>query len=103
MKKKIEPVKIEPTTIELAIAAHVYADGFTTVEHNLNMLLEKIKKDLGNAALTVRDIKQAIADWLIKGYAVIKDGCLRINRCGRVHIETLAEVATDSAPAPLSA
>ena len=93
--------KIEPNEIELAVAAHIFMDGFTSVQHRLSALLEKIKNELNNHALTTRDIKQAIADWLVEGYALIKNGCLEITRAGRKHIASLAEVAT--APAPLTA
>lgn len=95
------PEKVEPNKIELAVAAHVFVEGFTKAKHDLATILEEIKTKFQNPALTTRDIKRAIADWLIKGYAVIKENCLCVTRTGRKHIEALAEVET--APAPLMA
>ena len=86
--------KVEPSEIELAVAAHVFVDGFTSVKHHLRTLLQKIKSELRNPSLTTRDIRRALADWLIKGYAVIEEDCLKINRAGRKHVKALAEVAT---------
>jgi coproporphyrinogen III oxidase-like Fe-S oxidoreductase len=93
--------KVEHDNIRLAVAAHVYVDGFTLVKHSLHDLLEKIKQALNDQALTTRDIRQALAEWLMEGMAVIEDNYLRITRAGRHHVEQLAEVATS--PAPLAA
>lgn len=97
MKKQ----NLGPDEIELALAAHIFVDGFTLVEHHLNALLEKIRVALKKPSLTMRHMRRSIADWLINGYAVIKDNCLKVTRAGRKHIASLAEVAT--APAPLMA
>lgn len=95
--------KTEGISIEGAVALHLQTRSCAcTAKQCLRELLNEVREIVGNKALTVRNLKDALKTWFAEGWAVISSQTLQVTRAGRKKIKELADAALAS-PTPAAA
>ncbi len=92
MKKRLSGISIES-----AVALHLQTRSVAcTAKQCLEELLLEVKKFVGNNALTIKEIKEALKKWFREGWAVINKKTLQVTHSGRQKIKELANAALAS-------
>lgn len=89
-------------SIESAVALHLQTRNVPcTAKQCLQELLREVRELVGNNALTVKQIKDALKTWFAEGWAIVTSKTLQVTRAGRKKIKELADAAFASlTPAP---
>lgn len=84
-------------SISEAIAAYLEIEtNRSTAKQCAKKMLERVREMTENPKLTMHNLKQAIADWIEKGWIILTNTVVQVMRPGRVPIRELAEQATMS-------
>ncbi len=85
----------EGISIESAVAFHLQTRPLLpcTAKQCLQELLKEVRELIGNNALTVKQIKDALKTWFTEGWAIVTGKTLQVTRAGRRRIKELADAA----------
>lgn len=94
---KLNNVPDTKMSIGAAVAAYLELEtNRSTAKQCAQKMLERVRELTENPALTMRNLKQEIADWLEKGWIILTNTVVQVMRPGREPIRALAEQATMS-------
>lgn len=84
----------EGISIESAVALHLQTRPVPcTAKQCLQELLKEVRELVGNNALTIKQIKDALKTWFAEGWATVTGKTLQVTRAGRRRIKELADAA----------
>lgn len=88
MARKEEKKLSVQEAVALALATGTQA---ATTRQDLRNLLREVRKLVSNPALTLQNMKEALATWLQEGWAVVSKHFIQVTRAGRAPVKKMAE------------